>query len=165
MRCGAPRAVPAWPMRCTWVRLSLRGSACLLCHGVYTLYTIHLFRPSPKAALNLQSCHLIRRKLRPEYAIPAATLHTRVTSRHVTLCGGDEPPCHKGFPMGCDRHRHTIPARPLHDTTSQRLQPLCPPSDVHIGYKEQSSTSLSYGATSGHNPRACGAVGGSVGYA
>jgi hypothetical protein len=26
-----------------------------------------------------------------------------------------------------DRHRHTIPLRPLRDTTSHTLPPLCPP--------------------------------------
>ena len=30
-----------------------------------------------------------------------------------------------------DRHRHTITPRPLRDTTSQRLPPLCPSSAVH----------------------------------
>ena len=36
---------------------------------------------------------------------------------------------------------------------------------LNVGYKEQISNSLCYGATSGHNPRACGAVGERTGYA
>jgi hypothetical protein len=36
---------------------------------------------------------------------------------------------------------------------------------LNVGYKEQISISMCYGATSGHNPRACGAVGERTGYA
>jgi hypothetical protein len=72
-----------------------------------------------------------------------APTHTRGTSRHGTLSGGDEHPCHKGFPMVGDRHRHIIPTWPLHDTASQRLTSLCYHYDVHHVHRQPISTSLS----------------------